>query len=252
MRHLFLSTVAIAALAGQAFAGDLPTRKDEPAYIAPAPVFNWTGIYIGADIGGSWGNGNLWVPGAFGNFSHNASSSSVIGGGFAGYNYQINNFVLGLQGGIDGVANGNYRYTSPFGYYPNVYQSSFNQAWIASVDGRLGYTAPSWDRFLIYVIGGAAWSQQSSSLANLDLGYYVASGSKTRAGYDIGGGLEYAFTNNWTGRIEYRYYNFGSNNTLWSDGVLNGTFYRTTLTDNVVRFGLAYKYGAPNLVVSKY
>jgi outer membrane immunogenic protein len=252
MRHLLLSTVAIAALAGQAFAADLPARKEAPVYVAPAPIYNWTGFYLGVDIGGSWGNANLWVPGNYGNsFSHNASNDGVIGGGFIGYNYQINNFVLGLQGEFDGTGNGNSRYTSPVGYYSDVYQTSFNQDWIASIDGRLGYSAPSWDRFLVYAIGGVAWSQQSADLTNLTTGYGV-SRSNTRTGYDVGGGLEYAFTNNWTGRIEYRYYNFGSNNTVWNDGILNGAFYRTTLTDNVVRVGLAYKFGAPEPVVAKY
>ena len=249
MRNFLLSTVALAALAGQAFAADLPSRKEAPVYIAPAPVFSWTGFYVGADIGGAWGNANLWVPGDFGNsFSHNTQNNGVIGGGFVGYNYQINNFVLGLQGEFDGLSNSSTRYTSPLGYYQDVYQTQASQNWIASIDGRLGYAI---DRTLIYALGGVAWSDQSASLTNLTTGYGV-SRSNTRTGYDVGGGVEYAFTNNWTGRIEYRYYNFGSNNTVWSDGILNGAFYRTTVTDNVVRVGLAYKFGAPEPVVAKY
>jgi outer membrane immunogenic protein len=252
MRHLLLSTVAIVALAGQAFAADLPSRKEAPVYVAPAPIFSWTGFYAGVDIGGSWGNANLWVPTNYGNaFSHNATNNGVIGGGFVGYNYQVNNFVLGLQGEFDGTSNGNSRYTSPVGLYGNPltsYTSSFNQDWIASIDGRLGYAM---DRTLLYVIGGVAWDQQSANLVNNWTGYGV-SRSNTRTGYDVGGGVEYAFTNNWTARLEYRYYNFGNSNTAWTDGILNGTFYRTTLTDNVVRVGLAYKFGAPEPVVAKY
>jgi outer membrane immunogenic protein len=249
MRKLLLSTVAIAALAGQAFAADLPSRKEAPVYVAPAPIFSWTGFYVGADIGGAWGNANLWVPGAFGNsFSHNTQNNGVIGGGFVGYNYQVNNFVLGLQGEFDGLSNSKNRYTSPLGYYQDVYQTQASQNWIASIDGRLGY---AFDRTLIYAVGGVAWSDQSASLTNLSTGYGV-SRSNTRTGYDVGGGVEYAFTNNWTGRIEYRYYNFGNSNTVWNDGVLNGAFYRTTLTNNVVRVGLAYKFGAPEPVVAKY
>jgi outer membrane immunogenic protein len=250
MRNFLLSTVALAALAGQAFAADLPSRKEAPVYIAPAPVFSWTGFYGGLDIGGSWGNANLWVPGINGNqFSHNATNNGVIGGGFVGYNYQVNNFVLGLQGEFDGTGTGNSRYigTDVFG---NSLQTSFNQNWIASIDGRLGY---AWDRTLLYVIGGAAWSSNSGHLTDLtNPGNYSVSVTNTRTGYDIGGGVEYAFTNNWTGRIVYRYYNFGTANNAWADPFEPGTYYRTTLTNNVVRVGLAYKFGAPEPVVAKY
>ncbi len=247
MRHILLSTVALVALAGQAFAADLPARKEAPVYVAPPPIFSWTGFYGGLDIGGSWGNANLWIPTAFGSFSHNASNDGVIGGGFIGYNYQVNNFVIGLQGEFDGTGNGNSRYLTPDGSF----QSSFQQNWIASLDGRLGYAM---DRTLFYVLGGVAWDQASVSLTNYNiLGTFNASRSNDRTGYDFGGGVEYAFTNNWTGRIEYRYYNFGNANNNFADPfLLPGAYFRTTLTDNVVRVGLAYKFGAPEPVVAKY
>jgi outer membrane immunogenic protein len=249
MRKILFSTVALAALAGQAFAADLPSRKEAPVYVAPAPIFSWTGFYVGADIGGSWGNNNVTVPAAFGaNFSHNATNDGVIGGGFVGYNYQFNNFVIGLQGEFDGTSNGNSRFLDPFGRF----ETRFGQDWIASVDGRLGWAA--WDRTLLYVIGGVAWDQQTASVTD-NLSGFSLSRSVTRTGYDIGGGLEYAFNYNWTARIEYRYYNFGSTNTAFLDPLLvAGAFYRTTLTDNVVRAGLAYKFGVPEPVpvVAKY
>ncbi|WP_294541444.1 outer membrane protein [uncultured Rhodoblastus sp.] len=249
MRNFLLSTVALAALAGQAFAADLPSRKEAPVYIAPAPIYSWTGFYAGVDIGGSWGNANLWVPGTIYTFSHNATNNGVIGGGFIGYNYQVNNFVFGLQGEFDGTGTGNSRYTAPaLGLFNYVYQSSFNQNWIASIDGRLGYAI---DRTLIYALGGVAWSDNSAHLNNLSTGAGWST-NNTRTGYDVGGGVEYAFTNNWTGRIEYRYYNFGTDNTTGIDNYLGNTFYRTTLTNNVVRVGLAYKFGAPEPVVAKY
>ena len=251
MRKVLFSTVALAALVGQAFAADLPSIKEAPVYVAPPPIFSWTGLYVGADIGGSWGSANIFAPGTLFTFSHNAKNDGVIGGGFIGYNYQFNNFVLGLQGEIDGTGNGNSRFSAPFG--ASVFQSSVNQNWIASIDGRLGWAA--WDRALLYVIGGVAWDQQSASITNLITGFAV-NVSNTRTGYDIGGGVEYAFTPNWTGRIEYRYYNFGSANTDWVDPAFRGgSFFRTTLNDNVIRAGLAYKFGAPPApvpVVAKY
>src|SRR6266705_84205 len=103
MRKILLSTVALAALAGQAFAADLPSRKEAPVYIAPAPVFSWTGFYVGAPLGGSWGNENINIP-AFG-FARNLTNNGVFGGGMVGYNYQVNNFVLGIQGEFNGSGN---------------------------------------------------------------------------------------------------------------------------------------------------
>jgi outer membrane immunogenic protein len=249
MRKVLFSTVAFAALVGQAFAADLPSSKEAPVYVAPPPIFSWTGLYVGADIGGFWGAANILAPGALFTFSHNANNDGVIGGGFIGYNYQVNNFVLGLQGEIDGAGNGSSHFSAPFG--ADVFQSSVNQNWIASIDGRLGYAM---DRTLLYVLGGVAWDQQSASITNLTTGFAV-NVSNTRTGYDIGGGVEYAFTPNWTGRIEYRYYNFGSANTAWVDRAFRGgSFFRTTLNDNVIRVGLAYKFGAPEPVpvVAKY
>jgi outer membrane immunogenic protein len=249
MRKLLLSSIAIAALAGQAFAADLPSRKEAPVYVAPAPIYNWTGFYGGLDIGGSFGNANLWVPGTNYTFSHNASNDGVIGGGFLGYNYQINNFVLGVQGEFDGTGTGNSRYSAPIGPLGEVYQASFNQNWIASIDGRLGYAM---DRTLFYAIGGVAWDSAAGHITNLYTGNGWTTGSNTRTGYDVGGGIEYAFTNNWTGRVEYRYYNFGTSNTSYADPYLLSTYSRTTLTNNVFRVGLAYKFGAPEPVVAKY
>jgi outer membrane immunogenic protein len=250
MRHLLLSTVAIVALAGQAFAADLPSRKEAPVYVAPAPIFSWTGFYVGADIGGSWGNANLWVPGTgLYSFSHNANNNGVIGGGFIGYNYQFGNFVLGVQGEFDGTGTGNSRYTAAaVGGRGIVYESSFNQNWIASIDGRLGFAM---DRTLLYVIGGVAWDSAAGHITNTFNNLGWTTGSNTRTGYDFGGGIEYAFTNNWTGRIEYRYYNFGTTNYAFTtDTFLGNTYTRTTLTNNVVRVGLAYKFGAPEPVVA--
>ena len=115
MRKVLFSTVALAALVGQAFAADLPSIKEAPVYVAPPPIFSWTGLYVGADIGGSWGSANIFAPGTLFTFSHNAKNDGVTGGGFIGYNYQFNNFVLGLQGEIDGTGNGNSRFSAPFG-----------------------------------------------------------------------------------------------------------------------------------------
>ena len=251
MRKILLSTVALAALAGQAFAADLPSRKEAPVYIAPAPVFTWTGFYAGVQLGGAFGNTNLNLPAV--GYSANLTNNGVFGGGMIGYNYQINNFVLGLQGEFNGSGNGSSTKTG-YGYIGKSIVSvtaKENQPWFASIDGRLGYAV---DKALFYAIGGVAFTQAEPSITYA-LGAATATAyknSKSLTGYDVGGGVEYAFTNNWTGRVEYRYYGFSGNNGYY--GVYgSGVAYKTgNLTDNTVRVGLAYKFGAPEPVVAKY
>ena len=93
--------------------------------------------------------------------------------------------------------------------------------WLAAINGRLGV---AYDRALFYAIGGAAWAGANASLLPPTdtlfgdwAGYSV---SKTLSGFDIGAGVEYAFTPNWVGRVEYRYYDFGKYNLFVADLLL--------------------------------
>lgn len=285
MRGLLLSTVALVALAGSAFAADLPSRKEAPVYVAPAPAFTWTGFYVGADIGGAFGSTQLTNFGGYPWTSHSMDESGVMGGGFVGYNYQLNqNFVLGVEGDFQGTsASANFAWNNPAPpptvvttpgtvvtvpgtlaaattvlspptttvvTHPSTnFYAKTSIDWLAAINGRLGV---SYDRALFYAIGGAAWAGTSSSLSATDSnGVFLGalSNNTTLSGYDVGGGVEYAFTPNWTGRIEYRYYDFGST-------ALNPTFGPSTIRErtnvNTVRVGLAYLFSAPAPVVAKY
>lgn len=251
MRHLLLSTVALAALAGSAFAADLPSRKEAPVYIAPTPAFSWTGFYVGADIGGAFSStsiNNSWT----GWNSHSLDTSGVLGGGYVGYNYQLNqNFVIGVEGDFQGTSASQ----SSSWLEPNLAGAAFTQKtsldWLASINGRLGV---SYDRALFYAIGGGAWANGSSTLTGANANTFPwalsVSRSASLSGYDVGGGVEYAFTPNWVGRVEYRYYDFGNYNL--SSAAATFTPFRLQTSVNTVRVGLAYLFGAPAPVVAKY
>jgi outer membrane immunogenic protein len=250
MRHLLLSTVAFAALAGSAFAADLPSRKEAPVYVAPTPVFSWTGFYVGADVGGAFASTSLNNTFTGWN-SHSLDTSGVMGGGYVGYNYQLNqNFVIGVEGDFQGTSTSQ---SSSF-TEANLSNAFFTQKtsldWLASINGRLGI---SYDRALFYAIGGAAWAQGSETLTGASANTFpfalAVSRSQTLSGFDIGGGVEYAFTPNWLGRVEYRYYDFGNFN-LTAAGV--ATPFRLQTSVNTVRVGLAYLFSAPAPVVAKY
>jgi outer membrane immunogenic protein len=271
MRNLLLSTVAFAALAGSAFAADLPSRKEAPVYVPPpAPVFTWTGFYIGADIGGDFGSTSLHNIFTGATTSRSLDTSGVMGGGYVGYNFALGqgglfgtgllggNFlgggvVLGVEGDFQGTSN-----SSSFSWVDlntgDAVTLHRQQNWLASANGRLGV---AYDRALFYAIGGGAWAQGNSSLAftSPTAGFIGTFGRNTDlSGWDVGGGVEYAFTPNWVGRVEYRYYDFGNVNVNPNGLVATFTPIREQITINTVRVGLAYLFSAPAPVpvVAKY
>jgi outer membrane immunogenic protein len=229
-----LSTVALVALTGSALAGDLPSRKDVPVFTPPP--FSWTGFYAGAELGAIF-------PTISG---HGFSSTTTLGlgGGLVGYNYQVNpSFVIGLEGdggGVFGSAHAAANVWSP--YYSST---AVNSSYYADIRGRLGWAQ---DRALLYVAGGAAFGN-AQTIYQLPWG--SAPGitvNSSRTGWTIGGGLDYAFTDNWIGRVEYRYTNLGTEN-----------YHYTYVTDSVkayssqVLFAAIYKFGAPAApIVAKY
>ena len=212
MKKVLLAAL-MAGVASSAMAADLPTRKAPPApqvYSAP-PVFSWTGFYVG--VNGGWGGGTGGKD--FGNVS------GGLVGGTVGYNYQIGQFVVGLEGDWDWAdltKNG----TNNIGYYKNKADD------LVTVRARAGYAI---DRALLYVTGGYAGVDDKISLP----GSY--SSSEWRNGGVIGAGLEYAFTNNISAKAEYLYAPVGSK-SYW-DGSNYG---KSDLNLSLVRVGLNYKF----------
>jgi outer membrane immunogenic protein len=214
MKRLLLASVSmiaiIAASPGQA--------KDRPRP-AQAMPFNWTGCYIGGHAGYGWGSKTFTdnMPGylvsPFGGAvapSVSDGINGILGGGQLGCNYQISaNWVLGLEGEIS-AADISGGVTSP---YPDNPAFHAKTDWIGAVTGRFGY---AWDHALIYVKGGAAWAEDQYSYGSSYLGSYSA--SETRGGWTIGAGLEWAFANDWSAKIEYDYYDFGSRDLIFAYG----------------------------------
>ena len=185
------------ALASGALAADLPRKSAAPApYLSPAPAFTWTGFYVGVNGGGDWARFTKGGRGAFGN------ANGGMFGATAGYNYQITpSFVAGIEGDLD--------WTNVEAKRTNAF--SFNSASKAklsnlfTVRGRLGYSV---DRALIYVTGGYAGGSVKSSVVDVPRAI-VGSNDSYRSGYALGGGLEYAFTNNISAKAEYIYAKLG-------------------------------------------
>ena len=227
-----VGVVALVAMIGSAGAADLPRR--EPIYKAPpayAPPFTWTGHYIGVHIGGLWGKKD-WRDSSFAT-SHDLSG--FIGGGQIGFNYQTGQWVWGIQGDWAWTnADGNST-CSPTGFTASC---SSDVKWLASVTGRLGYT---WDRSLLYIKGGGAWEKDNYSVNITAPAASVGTSTagQTRSGWTLGAGWEYAFQNNWTGFVEYNYYDFGSKTVSFSStvGSINIKEHK-----HVVKAGLNYMF----------
>ncbi len=253
---ILLSTVALGALAGTAFAADLPSRRRPPVYIAPPalPVFTWTGLYVGGQVGYEFGHSNALASSrtGLGLAAAGVSPNGVVGGAHVGYNFStqslgfgnFGNFggfgggglVLGVEGDVDGS---NYKSNYLIGAIGDASRQNIQ----GSVRGRLGV---AFDRVLVYGTGGVAFGDLSNTYAFNGLN---ASLSHTRVGYTVGGGVEYAISNNWSLRGEYRYTDFGS----FSDSI-GGVNVRHHETDNRVQGGFSYKFDTfvPAPVVARY
>jgi outer membrane immunogenic protein len=220
MKNYLLSGVAalgLIAVAGAATAADLPSRKGPVvAPIVYAPAFTWTGFYVGANAGYAFGNVSA---GAFG-VTRTVTIGDIdgfTGGGQVGYNYQMGQFVLGVETDLQGAD-----LSASNGFGDRVRTEYFG-----TVRARVGV---AFDRFLPYITGGWAYGNVKTSIVGL------GSTDKTHTGgYAVGAGLEYAFTNNWSAKVEYLYVDLGEKN-VFNSGVKVGTDF------SVVRAGLNYKF----------
>ena len=133
------------------------------------------------------------------------SRDGFLGGGQIGYNWQFNNIVLGIEGQVSGSDLSASR-TVTNGLDSLTLSADVN--WIASLTGKLGFTANNW---LFYMKGGAAWIDvgADATLTLAGIGTFAASDNRTRTGWTVGGGVEWGFAPNWSALVEYQFYDFG-------------------------------------------
>jgi outer membrane immunogenic protein len=188
-----------------AMAADIPVRK-----AAPAPVYipyNWSGWYWGAHAGYGWGD---HVDGFLGGFQ-------------GGFNLQSGNWLWGIEGQWSWTGIG-----GDFGSTVLGTTVDFDVDWIATLTGRVGLVQ---DRWLWYVKGGGAWARADLSTALL------GSASGRDSGWTVGLGVEYAWGNNWSSKIEYNYMDFGDR--TFTIGGLTDT---VDANIHVIKIGLNYKF----------
>ena len=197
MRTRILGLLAATALTtaglSAATAADLPSQAPPPAPIIAAPIFTWTGFYIGGNLGAGWRDSNddpviLTGPGIPGGLEGgtlifgNNNDATFTGGGQIGYNYQIGSWVIGAEADIQGIDSGNNSnavFIPGPGFAGTFVPGEFENGadWWGSARLRAGV---AFDRFLVYATGGLAYTEDNT-------------------GWTVGGGVEWALPVNWFG-----------------------------------------------------
>lgn len=261
MKRILFAGVSMAILSVSVQAADLASRRSQPlAPIASAPAFTWTGIYAGVNAGYAWSgsdrNNFAGNPAAltFVNagtlpLGYSSKKSGFVGGGQLGYNYQMGQFVVGVETDIQYLGT---KKTATL-LLPNGTDGSFKQdsSYLGTLRGRLGFTPV--DRLLVYGTAGLAYGNAgvsggmtAPSLAGAPQWY--GSKSQAKAGWTAGAGVEYALTNNITTKLEYLYYDLGKTTTAL--GAVNAAATATGAVPSVrsenkgqlARVGLNYKF----------
>ncbi|RAI43310.1 outer membrane protein [Rhodoplanes roseus] len=240
MKKILLITVAAFGFAGAASAADLPARMPVKAPPVIAPVFSWTGCYIGGFVGGAWGQKDATVT-VLGVSDSYSLDSSFIGGGTLGCNWQPvgSPFVLGLEGEVGYLdVNG-----SAINATTTLSGSTKVGDWYGMITGRLGY---SWDRALLYVKGGVAFVDVESTIGILGA---VSSTKDTVATWTVGGGIEWAFDQNWSLKAEYMYIGLDETQT----NLLGGFAFDTKVEGiHTAKVGLNYRFGGGAPLMARY
>jgi len=245
MRRIVGLFCVILGFGGSALAADLPPSPPRaPAAYVPAvlPVYNWSGVYVGINGGWGWGNAK-WTANAIGNFGGATGTSHDNGGvvgGTLGVNWQASAFVFGVEGDWDYSAI-NTGTTSTVCNFSGNCQTGNN--WLATVRGRAGYAA---DRVLLYLTAGGAF-------ANVKTTFNGTGNTRNQAGWTAGAGVEWAFADSWTAKVEWLYVNLGNGSFNCINAACvaaSGTALvagpaipvSVGLTENLIRVGVNYKF----------
>ena len=207
MKKILLASVALLGFAGAASAADLPARTMAPAapIVAAAPIFTWSGFYLGVNAGYGWSNNDSDVI----DLVDEDDDGGFIGGAQVGYNYQIGSFVVGVEGDLQYIDFGSTRFRDA----GLVLREAGIDDWFGTARARAGV---AFGQALIYGTGGFAFADDAN-------------------GWTVGGGVEYAFTNNLSAKIEGLYVN------LDNDDDFPGFDGETDF--GVVRAGLNFRFG---------
>ena len=289
MKKIALAAAAVSILmTSAAFAADMAPRYTKAPIAIPEAVFNWTGFYVGVNGGGIWGrndvssvffdgnaNATAQTLAALAGTGRTGDGSSAFGGVQVGYNWQgATPWVFGVEADIQGMSFNENRNSGIFTVAGRSAQDfdQIHRDWFATFRGRAGYTV---NRALFYVTGGLAvsetrfsrtqtWDFADGCVADPRNGFgacHVGSSTKTSAGATVGAGVEYAFSGNWSVKLEYLHIWLQDNNSFLTQNRGAGFAgpplvvqrFNQSMNDSnldLVRVGINYRFGGP--VVARY
>jgi outer membrane immunogenic protein len=227
-----LAMLVVAGTAADALAADITT----PTPPIALPPYNWTGFYIGANGGYGTGNSN-WSDGPVGTTGSFPTSGYLIGG-TVGVNYQVGQYVFGIEGDGDWTnLQGNSGSTcgAISAVVPPPDSCQTQSEWLATVRGRVGY---AFDRILLYGTTGAAFG-------NIQTGLNPPStfDSSVEAGWTVGAGLEYALTQNLTAKVEYLFVDLPDASCTTVANCAGAAGSIVGFDESIVRAGVNFKFG---------
>jgi len=243
MKKVIVAAVLAAIGSTAALAADLGARTPYTKAPAMVALSNWSGFYIGADAGYAFtgsSSGVLTNGGGLSPAPYDAKLNGGLGGGFIGYNYQMQQFVLGLEAdwqvaSIRGVSGPGFA-TSAAGVVSGPFLETSKVKDYGSLRGRLGM---AFDRVFVFGTAGWAWGNFSTTYSLQGTSFFT-NDHRTTDGWSVGAGLEYAFTNNFLGRIEYRHTDLGK--ASFVNTAINTAERGNPVTLDDIRLGLAYKF----------
>src|SRR3954468_16794025 len=207
MTRAFFRAIALvtALITTPAAAADLYYGKAPAFAAAPFNGYNWNGAYVGVNLGYQWGKVTNWGGG---------EPNGIMGGGQIGYNWQFNQFVLGLEADIQGSAA-----EGTFAAY------KFSNPWFATMRGRAGYAM---NNVLFYVTGGLAYGGGRVDFAGV-------SEAQSHFSWTFGGGVIVGLPPTWSAKAEYLYVRLEDRSYVLT-GINNG------FSSNLFRLGVNYRF----------
>jgi outer membrane immunogenic protein len=250
-RSLLASVALLGGIGSAAMAADLPPPMAPPprapaVYYPPPPVYNWTGFYIGGNLGAAWNSGGS-VSDSFGStFTGSGQTTKFTGGGQVGVNYEFwGGVVVGAEAMFDWLPNttNTFNVTGGGAATGNTASATLNSRWLTTATGKLGY---AWNTVLVYGKGGGAWvGADNPNLTVNGLGQTLSSSTTNNFGWTAGVGIEWAFAGNWSARAEYDFIGLQNQSLTVAGG---GPFAGDTINFNnrnisLLTAGLNYRFG---------
>jgi outer membrane immunogenic protein len=234
MHRLLKSILAAAAMvAGSALANAADFEQ-------PAPeMSNWTGFYIGFEGGGIADESDMTCDGPCFEGPYDTSLTGILVGGYAGYNFQMDRLVLGIEGDINAVLGDTGFENCEWAAICSGYQ--IDSDFFASIRGRLGFLVT--EHALLFVTGG--WAFTDYDLDNPGCSDCSDWGSLhlidgNRDGPTFGGGIEYELDPNWHLKLEYLFADFGSDKKFIDDGCCDSAEFKNDLDTHIIRAGFSW------------